>query len=290
MSVLHQGINTPLSTDGTSPKTLGMSEDKALASDLKKGQQKFFYVSQDNYFFKLSITPNRVYYCDSATSCIVIIVTGRYAMDIPMLAMSHLSRPDRFKKFFELVERHFDLKKGINIHAAGANPPEPYEKTQGYDYTSRNNAVQVMDWVCRLASNKTIADAVRQVSQSYGKGDPSVYANNLDCFGIEYVSKESGFAVSNSRLYLTDNDRDPTGGFQTLFCMFGDKTEIRNQEDPFSRDDEKALVKAAREAKLPNALTMSDEEILKKYSSTPEYEVPWFCSSIRTAAKLSKDF
>lgn len=253
-------------------------------AEIYQNDTEVYYVSQDNYYLAdLDSGKNITYYCDSATSCIVIIAVGYSSRQHKhMAAISHLSRPNRFEKFFGIVEEYF--KDEVSIYASGANPPSPCEKSNHeYDYTALKNAAQVAQWVF---SGKI---TLHQASLKFGQGNPSIYTNNLDCYSI--ICSESGnLTVDNNRIYLTNEQRDPTGGVQTLFCMYGDPSVIRLQSDPFSKDEIETLVKSAKEHNLQQAADMSDEEILQTYSSTPKFEVPWFCDNIRQAGNYVKTY
>ncbi len=250
--------------------------------DIYQNGKKIVYVSQDNYCLVDSPDENTVFYCDSATSCIILITTGTSKKTgNEATLISHLSRPGRFNAYFDLVNEIFGDNL-VKIYASGANPPEKYvKKTGDVDKTALRNASQVIAWL----SSK--AQTIDQVSLKLGQGNPAIYNNNLDCYSISFDSSKTAF-VSNTRVYLTDEQRDPTGGLQTLFCIYGDPNVIRNQYAGFSENEIQALVAAAKDAGLDNAATMSDEEILEHYSSTPEYEVPWFCDTIRQAAVFVK--
>lgn len=249
-----------------------------------QNNKEIVYVSQDNYcIVDLTGGKDIVYYCDGATSCIVIISIGYseyYEKKIALI--SHLSRPGRFENYFLKAENLFNGM--VDIYASGANPPAPCLRANGtYDYTALRNATQVSKWV----SSGRIQ--VRQASLKFSQGNPSVYANNLDCYSLS-CDKTGNFTVSNDRIYLTNEQRDPTGGVQTLFCMYADPAVIRNQMESFTESEIAALVQCAHGKNLERAAEMTDEEILFSYSSTPEYEVPWFCTSIRQAGLLVKKY
>lgn len=89
-------------------------------------------------------------------------------------------------------------------------------------------------------------------SLKFGQGNPSVYTNNLDCYSIA-CDKNSNITVSNDRIYLTEEQRDPTGGVQTLFCMYGNPDLIRNQAKSFSYDEIEVLVQEAHNNNLEQA-------------------------------------
>lgn len=284
MSIL---CHSALSTDSLFPVTLDQSPDIGIGQTddaIYQNGRKIIYVSQDNYFIAdLASNEDITYYCDSATSCIVIISTGySEQLNKNIAVISHLSRPGRFQKYFAIVERL--LSKDVCIYASGANPPFPCKKLDGsYDDTAHRNALQVTQWI----SSGQIQ--TKQISLNLGQGIPSVYNNNLDCYSLT-CDKNGNISVNNDRVYLTEEQRDPSGGLQTLFCMYGDPNEIRRQDLEFTDGEIKVLVDAAHDKNLEQVVDMEDEEILKTYSSTPDYEVPWFCDSIRQAGIFVKNY
>lgn len=274
-------INSVLST--TADRNEDICIGKTNQAFYQNGR-KVIYVSQDNYFIAdLTSNEDITYYCDSATSCIVIISIGYSEyLKKDIAVISHLSRPGRFKNYFEIVEKL--LIKDVCVYASGANPPFPCKKLDGsYDYTARRNATQVAQWV----SSEQIQ--LKQLSLNFGQGIPSVYDNNLDCYSL-ICDKNGNISVKNDRLYLTNEQRDPTGGLQTLFCMYGDPDVIRCQDLDFTDEEITALVNSAHNKNLEQVINMTDDELLKTYSSTPEYEVPWFCDSIRQAGEYVKKY
>lgn len=251
---------------------------------IRQNGQDIYYISQDNYYMAdiLNLS-NTKFYCDSATSCIVIIVVGYSAKEQKTLAaISHLSRPGRFDNFFSLIQETFSGE--VDVYASGANPPYPCEKIDhSFDYTALRNATQVSEWVSSGTLN------IKLASLKFGQDNPSIYTKNLDCFSIAY-NMEKGIEVTNNRIYLTVQERDPSGGVQTLFCIFGNPDKIRLQSDPFREEEVRDLVAKALADGFDKAADMSDEEILATYSSTPDYEVPWFCSTIREAGNYVKKY
>lgn len=248
-----------------------------------QNSKEIVYISQDNYCIAdLTGGKDVVYYCDSATSCIVIISMGYSEYCGKEIALiSHLSRPGRFENYFLKAETLFNGE--VDVYASGANPPAPCLRADGtYDYTALRNAAQVSKWV---SSGRV---QVRQASLKFGQGNPAVYTNNLDCYSLS-CDKAGNFKVSNDRIYLTNEQRDPTGGVQTLFCIFADPSAIRDQMESFTESEIAELVKRAHDKNLERAAEMTDEEILSTYSSTPEFEVPWFCTSIRQAGLFVKN-
>lgn len=255
------------------------------------------YVSQDNYEI-VDLKDNsgklKYLYCDSATSCIIVIVSGKNKAGNSQVAITHLSRPERFERFWELVEENFTGE--ICVFAHGANPPEPGCKDGKADYTALRNTGLVNKWILdhSLAVVESPQPAVKQATLLFGEGNPSDYNSNLDCYGID-ISDPENLTVSNKRLDLTIEDRDPTGGLQSLFCPYGLKLQppmvlIRSGEAIDTlHGREKELLELAHADDYERYASMKDEQILQECSSTPDAEVPWFCDTIRTAAQYVID-
>lgn len=176
--------------------------------------------------------------------------------------------------FFDIVERLFGGDKNVHVYASGANPPS--------DETAKRNANQVLGWISSLKNKGWEADV------SFEKGDPSKPENNLDCYGL-HCDENGNIVVNNNRICLTIDQRDPTGGLQTLFCIFGNPDVIRYQPYEFLESNIEDWVKKGKEKGFDKAVDMTDAEILQNFSSTPEYEVPWFCDTIRQAGQYVKD-
>ncbi|MFR9533056.1 MAG: hypothetical protein SNG20_07240 [Rikenellaceae bacterium] len=240
-------------------------------------------------------------YCDSATSCIVVIVTGCNANSEPIVAISHLSRPQRFECFLEKVCSEF--VGNIHLFAHGANPPEPGIKDGKNDYTALRNAGIIMNFVLAhsvVQLSEGIEPAQPQIDQVtllFGEGNPSDYDSNLDCYGVD-VSNPEELIVSNKRLTLQAEDRDPTGGLQSLFCSYGldNGMVLLKASEAYCSEistslyaNKDKLLGSAHSDKYEQYVNMSDEEILAKCSSTPDAEVPWFCDSIRRASQYVID-
>jgi hypothetical protein len=263
---------------------------------LPKSKRSVYYVSQDNYVVTYvdGFSDKLKLYADSATSCVIVVVTGKDQNGKDMIAMAHLSRYARFQYFFTIIDACF--KGEVRVYASGANPPEPIPVQTKFDYTAFRNAVTVLDWVhdyrkdindglppCPKQGNIQIVEA----SLSFGQGNPSVYTNSLDCFGIE--SKDG--TVSHTREWLSNDQRDISRGVQTLFCIFGDSNMVRPQIKDFLPQEISPLVeKAKNNADFVKAADMEDAEILQKFSSTPDFEVPWFCDTIREASQFVKNY
>ncbi|MDR1904794.1 MAG: hypothetical protein LBQ88_21225 [Treponema sp.] len=282
MSILHSGLQLAVREYAIPINTVS-----DLLPNSKRG---VYYISQDNYLICLydGLPPTLKLYCDSATSCVVVIVVGKDKNGKDIMAISHLSRPGRFQSFFDIVSKVF--KGDIKVYAHGANPADPIPNKGALDYTAFRNASIVVKWVLdnKIPIINSAGESILQIIQSslcFGQGNPAVYSNNLDCYGIQ--TKDAG--VDNNREWLADVERDETGGLQTLFCIFGNADMVRPQSIEFPKDEIDLLVQAAKAANFDEAATMTDEQILTKYSSTPQFEVPWFCDTIRTTGKYVKN-
>lgn len=242
----------------------------------------FFYVSQDNYYIANLNEPQgtpaiNYLYSDSATSCIIVVVEGKDKDNNPLFALTHLSRKERFLRFFEVVSETFC--GAVSVFAQGANPP--------FEAASQENTQTLLDWI---TSNKTTTASwyINQVTLSLGQGDPQVA--HRGCYGINLET----IMVSNQRYDLTEEQRDPTGGEQTLFCVFGLKVTpqlvLPVAGESFTEEQLDALVAQANEENWTDILYMTKDEVLAKYSSTPEYEVPWFYASLRASALYVKNY
>ncbi len=264
---------------------------------LEKMSKDVFYVPQDNYEIVNIGQPlawNQLY-CDSATSCIVVIVTGTSKEGWPAVAISHLSRPDRFDRFLQLVEETF--ADDISFFAHGANPPQPGCKDGQTDYTALRNLNIVNQWVLAhsICCDGAVSPLITQATLLFGEGDPSKEENNLDCYGID-LSDPAQPVVSNRRFELDLDDRDHSGGLQSIFCSYGLKidppvvlvcaSKAFDLSTPGSLARNKPhLVAAAHADNYESYENMTDAEILAQCSSTPDAEVPWFCDTIRESAK-----
>jgi len=257
----------------------------------------FCYIPQDNYIIcNPQKTDYNYLYSDSATSCIIIVLIGTDKDGQPLVALTHLSRDVRYNAFFDLVREHFC--GGIAVYAQGANPPYPVEKKGAFAYDAIENTVTLINWIndlIHIPNQDDVASQhfITQCSLSLGTGDPNsglgAYGINLDSTSSEYLK------VSNKNFILTPDVRDPDGGLQTLFCIFGTKTNIetlllRQAGTPFTIEEKNALVSSAKERNWERLCELSDETILDNYSTTPEYEPVWFCDNIRASGRYVRDY
>ncbi|SFC07468.1 hypothetical protein [Pseudoalteromonas denitrificans] len=261
-----------------------MKFDFTATSAIKVLPPGFKYISQDNFYIanlnnQDTTPPINYLFSDSATSCIIVIVEGKDKDNNPLVAMAHLSRKERFLAFFEKVSTSFYGK--TSVFAQGANPANAP--------ASIENALTLISWVNENKQNKATQQwFIEQVSLSVGQGNPQ--EDDRGCFGINL----SNMTVSNQRFLMTDLERDPSGGSQTLFCVFGLKVEpqviLPEAGSSFTQAQLNLLVAKAHSEQWTDILYMTKDEVLNKYSSTPQYEAPWFFSSLRDSALYVKNF
>ena len=246
------------------------------------------YVPQDNYYLAdLSVPetslPVSYLYSDGATSCIIVIVVGQKKASATntLVALAHLSRQETFEAFFELVEQRFFGE--IALYAQGANPPEINDEMG--DILTNEQILKT--WVDKLALS--IPDQNLRVTQqilALGEGSPLVH--NRDCLGIDLKTLQ----VSKQRLPVTETHRDGQDGLQTLFSLFGQELQpplmLRPANQLFTKRQIIDLVTIAFHYNWIDILPMSDEEMLHYFSTTPQYEVPWFCDALRQSALYVK--
>jgi hypothetical protein len=243
------------------------------------------YVGQDCYYLASRDAGSPQYlYSDSATSCVILILEGAGHDECLLIALTHLSCYERFRAFFDLVDRHFSGP--LSVFAVGANPPSAE--------LSQYNSRIVLHWIL----THTPSQAGRSIANTNWYIEPVSLALDLrvsekarsGCAGIDV---RTGI-VSTQAYVLADAQRDPTGGVQTLFSIFGLQTDppmlLHNSAEPFCEDEITRLVEQAERAHWTAILEMTDGQILTNYSSTPDDEVPWFCEGLRASARYVKKY
>ncbi len=240
----------------------------------------FFYVGQDNYYLgpRDSEWP-RYIYSDSATSCIILILEGYGRDKQPLIALAHLSCNERFQAFFDLVDQHF--QGPVSLFALGANPPDIA--------SSKHNSHILIDWIqahrpqVHAGTLRMKAWYVDQTALALGFRVPK--KERSGCAGIDV---RTGI-VSTQAYTLTEKQRDPTGGIQTLFSIFGLTLDpplvLHEATQEFYSEEIEELVQAAKDARWENILQMNTSQILNLFSSTPDDELPWFSHTLRTSAE-----
>ena len=237
----------------------------------------FIYVDQGNYqTLPLSDQPLTIY-SDSATSCIITIVVASKG-DLNTVTLAHLDSPDCIKAFFAIfTQQNAD---NYQIFAQGANPAD--------NQTAKENAAQLetsIEALEALVSNKQLFLL---------EGDPR--EGNRGEFGLTYDG--NGQATATNQPYQLElYQRDPTCGAQTVYCIMrrqeNPPIQIRNAGLPFTHPELVELSSIAlqfrKEADNPstaftNIVNLQSDEILQSWSTTPEYEAPWFSDQLKMGA------
>jgi len=240
----------------------------------------FTYVDQGNYqTLDLSGEPLTIY-SDSATSCIITIVVAARG-DTKTVTLAHLDSPDCIKAFFEIV-----TAQGADSYqtiAQGANPAD--------NDTSKENAAQLK------ASVKALGTSVTSAQLFLLEGDPS--KENRGDFGLIYNG--DGTATATNQPYTLElYQRDPTCGGQTVYCIMrrqeNPPTQIRDAGVPFTHPELVELSsiaiqfrkdKTAPSTAFTNIVNLKSEEIRQNWSTTPEYEAPWFSDQLKLGAAFA---
>jgi hypothetical protein len=245
-----------------------------------------FYVPQDNYYLANLSTPEttvKYLYSDGATSCIIVIIAGQDALKNPLVAVSHLSSHPHFLQFFHLVAKHFC--GAIAVFAQGANPPDADD--------SKHNIISLLRWLQAHSKKPPTQQAgtgwyINQITLTLGTGHPQ--EDNRGCAGIDLAT----LTVSNQGYLFTEAQRDPTGGVQSLFSIFGLTIEppmaLHNAREAFHQKQIDRLVMQAQAYNWTDILDMTEEQVLAMCSSTPEYEAPWFYAMLRNSALYVKNY
>lgn len=256
---------------------------------LTKLPEGFMYVGQDCYYLVSQTDAHQLnspkyLYSDSATSCIILILEGTGHDNQAQWIMTHLSCSERFLAFFDLADRLFSGP--VSLFALGANPPsaEP----------SKRNRRTLLEWIqahrhSQQFRSRDHADwYIDQVTLALGLRVPQKERNG--CAGIDLQTS----TVSTQSYTLTDQQRDPNGGIQTLFSIFGLSTNppmaLHNVAESFRENQIRQLVEQAERVHWTAILEMTDAQILASCSSTPDDEVPWFCETLRASAGYVKNY
>lgn len=235
------------------------------------------YVSQDNYgLVRPEATGYRYLYSDSATSCVILALAGKGPGGEALALLAHVSQPRRWQALFRMIDERF--AGPVRVWARGANP--------GAAAASVSNTQELTRWLERHAAAPRGRDAapwhVARASLRLGEGDP----RDHHAYGLDLERR----VASERSFRLTPEQRDPTGGVQTLFSMFGASVPgcppLWNAEEPFPRSVQRALAATARRAGWTALARLRDQDILDVCSSTPAHELPWFAETMRMSARL----
>lgn len=241
----------------------------------------FHYVDQGNYQ-TLPLRSGRplTIYSDSATSCIITLVLSQKG-DETSITLAHLDSPGCIKAFFDIIEA-MDADT-YQITAQGANPPD--------NTTSKENAEQLLACIDGLGS-KVISSELAIL-----QGDPR--AQNRGDFGLSYDGAQTALAT-NQPYTLQLFQRDPSCGGQTVYCIMRRQEQppiqIRNASLPFTHAELVELASIAiqfrKDSSDPNSaftniVNLESDEIRQAWSTTPEYEAPWFSDQLKLGAAFA---
>lgn len=240
----------------------------------------FIYVDQGNYqTLQLSDVPFTIY-SDSATSCIITIVVAT-SDDSSTVTLAHLDSEDCIKAFFEIVTAQGAVS--YQIFAQGANPHG--------DDTATANATQLKDSIQALGS------AVASQQLFLLEGDPQQY--NRGNFGLAYHG--DGTATATNQPYtLALYQRDPTCGGQTVYCIMrrqeNPPVQLRDAGVPFTHAElvELSFIAIKYSKKVNNTsiaftdiINQPNDEIPQFWSTTPDFEAPWFSDQLKQGAAFA---
>lgn len=256
--------------------------DRTDAKPIAPGAN-FTYVAQGNYH-TLELSESLEIYSDSATSCIITIVVS-LKNSVNSVTLGHLDSPACIEAFFEAVTA-LDAES-YQIVAQGANPPDSKD--------AKENAEQIHKSIFGLGT--------LVVSQNLFllEGDPR--EKNRGEFGLIYTADDKGTittTATNQPYKLSLSQRDPSCGAQTVYCIMRRREvppiQIRNAAIPFTHAELVELSSIAlqyrKDASDPataftNIVTLESEEILKNWSSTPDFEPVWFSDQLKLGATFA---
>ena len=247
----------------------------------------FFYLHQDHYILVNPVQPEPGYkylYTDSATSCIIAVAEGYNQAGQASMLFTHLSYPYIFNLFLNLIGRNF--AGGVDIYARGANPPHneaaavncAYFKELLNSFRQKQKALK--------PDTATRPFFIAHTHLELGKGDPG--RNNRSCLGIDRQAR----CITDQAFLLSHEQREKTGNISTLFTLFSSTLKkayksmysLWDARLPYPPALVRELVAAASVYDWQQILFLPDKAILEYFSTTPQYEPPWFIESIRRLA------
>ena len=233
----------------------------------------FHYVDQGNYLC-LPVEGPVSLYSDSATSCIITVVFGTRDGRTEV-TLAHLDSPSCIEAFFRIVAGRGYTE--LQVFAQGANPPD--------NATSKENAEAFRAEIHRLQPARS--------ELFLEEGDPR--QDNRGDFGV--VATVDGAVVTNRQYVLELTERDPTCGGQTVYCIMRRQerppVELRDAGQPFTHAELVQLSQIAlafqKDPKDPSTrftaiVTLDSEAVRENWSTTPEYEAPWFSDQLKLGA------
>lgn len=254
--------------------------DRNTNAPILPPKKTFKYVDQGNYVIIPLYNPQGIstIYSDSATSCIIVVALGTLKTGMNGVSVAHLDSPECINNFFELLKEKYS--SNVQIYAQGANP----EKNS----VSQNNA-SALKAALSAAGNLIVEQQLFLM-----EGNPR--EENRGDWGINIVDDDNT-TVTNQPYTLELSERDPTCGGQSIYCILRRQetppVQLRNALSPFTLNELVELVKLAlayqKDSSDPktaftNIINMQNEEILNTWSTTPEFEAPWFSDQLKQAS------
>lgn len=241
----------------------------------------FLYVDQANYaLVPMFQNPQTIpyLYSDSATSCIIVIGMGTNRNGEWIASLAHLDSPACIQDYFQNVLDPTYVGE-VSIYAQGANPPE--------NQCSIDNA-NALKACLDQRKQGTWTPIIQHLALQ--EGDPR--RKDRGDYGVSLTTEVP--IVSNQPFDLELLERDPTGGAQTLFCIMRrhmtPPIQLRNAQEPFDPTLIAQLVQIATHyQKVPSdpttaftyIINLTSEEVRNTWSSTPDYEAPWFSDELK---------
>jgi len=254
--------------------------DRNTNAPILPPQNTFKYVDQGNYVIIPLDNPQGIstIYSDSATSCIILVALGTMTTGNNGVTVAHLDSPACINTFFELLKESFS--SNVQIYAQGANPKD--------NSVSKDNATALK------AALLTAGGLIVEQDLYLLEGDPR--DDNRGDWGI-IIEDDDNAIVTNQPYTLELTDRDPTCGGQSIYCILRRQEtppeQLRNALLPFTFNELIELVKLAltyykdssdSKTAFTNIINMQNEEILETWSTTPEFEAPWFSDQLKQAS------
>ncbi|ACY14514.1 hypothetical protein Hoch_1968 [Haliangium ochraceum DSM 14365] len=240
----------------------------------------FQYVAQDEYcIVRDDDEAVRFLYSDGATSCILLLVCGADERGVAHTLLAHLSRPATLAALSLVLDDCF--VGPVRLWAHGANP--------AWAPCARRNAYLLGRWLeSRTGESGRAPWYAADARLALGRERTVVHGG--DALGIDLESRE----VGGRWFALTQEERDPSGGLRTLFALFSGSVmpsmPLWDARRQFPMGLQRRLVAAARAADFGALAHLDDDALVQRYSSTPEWEVPWFSLALRSAAELVRGF
>lgn len=261
--------------------TINITVDRNGNKPINPPTSGFVYVDQGNYqTLELTAGNKLTVYSDSATSCIITIVVANRG-NSNTVTLAHLDSADCINAFFAIATEH--NADSYQIIAQGANPPN--------NDTSKSNAAQLQ------ASVEALGAKVINSQLFLLEGNPQ-QCNRGD-FGLTFNGDDTAVAT-NQPYKLQLYQRDPTCGGQTVYCIMRRQekppVQIRDAGQPFTHPELVELSSIAiqfRKKKsdpstaFTNIVNLESKEIRNNWSTTPEYEAPWFSDQLKMGAAFA---